>query len=104
MWPVRQDANNNVIGDRNPVAYEYTSSEGWRALPSIPRDGQASTVAWVEGAGLLAWNYDLESALLDESRTWRHLSRVPMPPADRYPESKRAEVGVVAFCGGIAPI
>jgi hypothetical protein len=27
----RQDGNNFVIGDRNPVAYQYTSSGGWVA-------------------------------------------------------------------------
>lgn len=98
----RQDGNNNVIGDRKPVAYQYTSAEGWRELPSVPIDGQASTVVWVEGTGLLAWNYDLQSALLDESGVWRELGGVPMPPSECYPISHPTAVGVVGLCGGIA--
>jgi hypothetical protein len=98
----RQDGNNFIIGDRSPVAYEYTSSNGWRELPSIPIDGQASTVAWVEGTGLLAWNYDLQSALLDESGTWTELDDVPMSPAECYPISHPTTGGIVGLCGGIA--
>jgi hypothetical protein len=98
----RQDGNNNVIGDRSPVAYQFTASEGWRELPSIPIDGQSSTVVWVDGAGLLAWNYDLESALLDESVTWQQLGSVPMCPSECHPESIPTQIGVVGFCGGIA--
>ena len=98
----RQDGNNNVIGDRNPVVYQYSSAEGWRELPSVPIDGQASTVAWVDGAGLLAWNYDLQSALLDESGAWRHLGDVPMPSSECQPISYPAAGGIVGLCGGIA--
>jgi hypothetical protein len=98
----RQDGNNVVIGDRHPVAYQYTPLGGWIELPAPPIDGQSSTVAWVEAAGVLAWNYDLESALLDESGTWRRLGSVPMPPSECSPESKPARIGVVGFCGGIA--
>jgi hypothetical protein len=77
----QQGPNNNIIGDRSPSAYQYTPGEGWSELPDIPINGPASTVAWVEGAGLLAWNYDLESALLDQSGAWRALDRVPMDSA-----------------------
>lgn len=53
---VLQDTNNRIIGESSmPAAYEY-GIDGWRSLPDIPIDGQASTVVWVEGAGLLAWN------------------------------------------------
>lgn len=96
----RQDGNNFIIGDRNPVAYEYTSSEGWRELPSIPIDGQAATVAWIDGTGLLAWNYDLQSALFDESGTWRELGDVPMRPAECYPISYATTGRVVAYVAG----
>lgn len=98
----RQGPNNNVIGDRSPSAYQYTPGEGWSELPDIPIDGQASTVAWVEGAGLLAWNYGLESALLDQSGAWRELDNVPMSPAECYPKSFPTVTGVAGLCGGIA--
>lgn len=98
----RQDGNNNVIGDRSPVAYQYTSAERWRELPWVPIDGQASTVVWVNGAGLLAWNYDLQSALLDETGAWRQLGEVPMPPSECHPNSHPTAGGMVGLCGGIA--
>lgn len=98
----QQGPNNNVIGDRSPSAYQYTPGEGWSELPDIPIDGQASTVAWVKGTGLLAWNYGLESALLDQSGDWRALNSVPMPPAECYPSSFPTATGVAGLCGGIA--
>lgn len=98
----QQGPNNNIIGDREPVAYQYLPDEGWSQLPDIPIDGQASTVAWVEGTGLLAWNYNLESALLDQSGTWRQTGTVPMPPAECYPRSFPTVSGIAGFCGGIA--
>jgi hypothetical protein len=98
----RQDGNNVVAGDRNPVAYQYTPGDGWAELTTVPIDGQSSTVAWADGAGLLAWNYDLESALLDESGTWRQLGEVPMPSSECSPESTPRAGGLVGFCGGIA--
>ena len=98
----RQGPNNNVIGDRNPVAYQYTPGKGWSELPDIPINGQAATVAWVEGTGLLAWNYDLESALLDESGAWRELDNVPMQSAECYPRSFPTVTGIAGVCGGIA--
>jgi hypothetical protein len=98
----RQDGNNVVVGDGNPVAYQYTPSEGWGELTAVPIDGQSSTVAWAEGAGLLAWNYDLESALLDGSGTWRQLGEVPMPSSECSPEARPTASGLVGFCGGIA--
>lgn len=98
----QQDHNNSVIGGRNPVAYQYTPIEGWSQLPDIPIDGQASTVAWVDGAGLLAWNYGLESALLDQSGAWRKLDDVPMPGAECYPKSFPTVAGSAGLCGGIA--
>lgn len=98
----RQDDRNFVIGDRNPVAYQYTPGEGWRELPSIPIDGQASTVTWAEGAGLLAWNYDLQSAVLDDSGTWRQIGEVPMPPSECYPISHSTTTGAIGQCGGVA--
>ena len=98
----RQDGNNSVIGDRNPVAFQYTLSEGWREHSSIPVDGQSSTVVWADGAGLLAWNYDLESALLDQSGIWQGMGNVPMRSSECHPESIQTRIGVFGFCGGIA--
>jgi hypothetical protein len=98
----RQDGNNMVVDDRNPLAFQYTESDGWRELGSVPIDGQSSTVAWADGAGLVAWNYDLQSALLDESGSWEQLGNVPMPPSECSPESKPTASGLVGFCGGIA--
>jgi hypothetical protein len=40
--------------------------------------------------------------LLDESGAWTELGSVPMPSSECYPDSKRAGIGVVGFCGGIA--
>jgi len=99
---VRQDSNNNIVGDsREPVAYEYRA-EVWRELPDVPIDGQAATVAWVDGAGLLAWNYDLESALLAPSGNWESTGTVPMDFSECYPYSYQVESGLVAVCGGLA--
>lgn len=98
----RQDHNNMIIGDPSPVAYAYTDTDGWRQLPSIPIHGQASTVVWVEGTGVLAWNYGLESAVFDQSNTWRGTGEVPMSPSECYPQSDPATIGVVGRCGGIA--
>lgn len=98
----RQDDRNFVIGDRNPVAYQYIPGEGWSELPSIPIDGQASTVVWAEGAGVLAWNYDLQSAVLDDSGTWRQVGEVPMSPSECYPISHSTTNGAIGRCGGVA--
>ena len=98
----QQGRFNDVIGSRLPVVYEYTPGAGWSQLPDIPFDGQASTVAWLEEAGLLAWNYDLKSALLDSSGAWRRLDNVPMRPAECYPHSYPTVGGAAGLCGGIA--
>lgn len=98
----QQGPNNNVIGGRNPVAYQYTNADGWSQLPDLPIDGQASTITWVDRAGLLAWNYDLESALLEPSGSWVELDPVPMDPMECYPQSTSMSSGVVGLCGGIA--
>jgi len=98
----QQGPNNNVIGGRNPVAYQYTDADGWIQLPDVPIDGQASTVTWVDGAGLLAWNYDLESALLEPSGSWVELDAVPMDFMECHPQSVSMATGAVGLCGGIA--
>jgi len=97
-----QDGNNQVIGGRNPVAYQFTADIGWEELPSIPIDGQASTITWVDDAGLLAWNYDQQSAIRDSSGQWRALEDVPMPFSECYPKSVSVNAGAVAQCGGLA--
>jgi hypothetical protein len=84
------------------VAFEYTDASGWKELPSMPIDGQASTVTWVDGAGLLAWNYGLESALLEPSGSWLELDPVPMDFAECYPQSTSIAGGAVGLCGGLA--
>jgi hypothetical protein len=98
-----QGPNNNILGsDPNPNVWEYTSAGVWSELTEIPIHGQASTITWIEDAGLLAWNYDLESALLDQSGEWRGLGRVTMPPAECYPRSQAAGRAAFAYCGGLA--
>jgi hypothetical protein len=97
-----QDTNNRVIGDRNPVVYAYTEAAAWIQLPNISIDGQASTITWVDGVGLLAWNYDQESALLDESGTWRNLDEVPMDFSECLPISVPIDSGAAGHCGGLA--
>lgn len=97
-----QDANNNVIGSRNPVTYQYMAESGWEELGPIPVDGQASTVTWVDNAGLLAWNYDLQSAILDSAGRWRTIDDVPMPLSECYPRSVAVNTGAIAECGGLA--
>lgn len=98
----RQDGNNNIIGERSPLVYQYTQAQGWRQLPNITIDGQSSTVVWVDGIGLLAWNYDLQSARFDETGSWRALGEVPMPPSECGPQSDPTTAGMVGQCGGLA--
>ena len=98
---VRQDSYNNlVVGNREPAVYEYADG-AWSRLPDAPVDGQASTISWVAGAGLLAWNYDLESALLDAGE-WESTETVPMDHQECYPHGFQVEGGVVGACGGLA--
>lgn len=97
-----QGPSNHIIGEREPAAYEYVPGAAWTELPRIPIDGQSATVAWVEGTGLLAWNYGLESAMLDQSGSWRPTGDVPMPPAECNPMSFPTASGIAGICGGIA--
>lgn len=97
-----QDFSNVIIGERAPAVFEYTESSGWHQLLSPPIHGQASTVTWVEGAGLLAWNYDLESAILDDSGSWVSLGPVPMRAQECLPLSVAVPSGAVGYCGGLA--
>lgn len=97
-----KDPTNDIFGEREPAAYEYVPGGGWTELPRVPIDGQSATVAWVEGTGLLAWNYGLESAMLDPSGSWRQTGDVPMPPAECNPRSFRTASGIAGICGGIA--
>jgi hypothetical protein len=97
-----QDYSNQVLGGRSPAVFAYTEDTGWGDLRSIPIDGQASTITWVDDAGLLAWNYDLESALLGENGTWQHLGDVPMDTMECLPFSVQAPGGAVGVCGGLA--
>ncbi|MGB8360675.1 MAG: hypothetical protein WCE80_04680, partial [Acidimicrobiia bacterium] len=98
---VRQDSYNNlVVGNREPVVYEYADGV-WSQLPDAPIDGQASTISWIDGAGLLAWNYDLESALLDAGE-WEPTETVPLDLQECYPRGFDVESGVVGACGGLA--
>jgi hypothetical protein len=98
----RQGPNNDIIGGRNPVVYEYIRGEDWHQIADAPIDGQASTIVWVHGSGLVAWNYDLESALLDESGEWERLGDVPMRFGECYPQSVSTTAGAAASCGGVA--
>ena len=97
-----QDNFNRVIGGRNPAPYAYTDSDGWSQLPLTPIDGQASTITWIDNVGLLAWNYDLESALLDDTGVWRRLDDVPMDSGECLPTSVPIGNGAAGYCGGLA--
>jgi hypothetical protein len=100
---VHQNGNNIIVGEsRQPVAYVLHDGV-WEELPDVPIDGQAATVAWVEDVGLLAWNYELDSALLDEEGNWVSMGRVPMEFSECYPQSRQVDSGVIAlFCGQLA--
>ncbi len=100
---VQQDGNNVIVGEsRHPVAFSYHDGE-WTRMPDVPIDGQAATVAWVEDVGLLAWNYDLKSALMDLDGDWESLGGVPMHFSECYPKSAQVDRGVIAlFCGQLA--
>ncbi|MGA9595416.1 MAG: hypothetical protein WBV06_04630 [Acidimicrobiia bacterium] len=99
---VQLDTQGGIVGGRKPVLYEYTDAGGWSELPTIPIEGLASTITWLDGVGLLAWNYDLESALLDENGTWRKLDNVPMETRECLPTSMPIARGAAGFCGGLA--
>jgi hypothetical protein len=99
---VTQDSYNNVVvGGREPVVYQLRDGV-WSQLPDAPIDGQAATITWVDGLGLLAWNYELDSTLLHEDDMWETLGSVPMDLQECYPVSFQTESGVVAACGGLA--
>jgi hypothetical protein len=100
---VRQNGNNIIVEDnRQPVAYSFQNGT-WEALPDVPIDGQAATVAWVDDVGLLAWNYELDSALLGDSGSWASTGPVPMDFSECYPQSRQVDSGTVAlFCGQLA--
>jgi len=100
---VQQDGNNIIVGEsRHPVAFALQDGV-WDELPQVPIDGQAATVAWVEDVGLLAWNYELDSALLNEDGSWVSTGPVPMEFSECYPQSKQVDSGVIAlFCGQLA--
>lgn len=99
---VNQDGNNIIVGEsRHPVAYGYLDGE-WSRLPDLPIDGQAATVVWVEEVGLLALNYDLESALHHLEGNWDSMGTVPMPFSECLPQTMQVDSGVVVLCGGLA--
>jgi hypothetical protein len=100
---VQQNGNNIIVGEsRQPEAYALRDGV-WEELPDVPIDGQAATVAWVEDVGLLAWNYELDSALLNEDGSWVSTGPVPMEFSECYPHSKQVDSGVIAlFCGQLA--
>lgn len=100
---VQQNGNNIIVGEsRQPVAYGFQDG-AWEKLPDVPIDGQAATVAWVDDVGLLAWNYDLDSALLDGEGNWESMGPVPMEFSECYPQSRQVDSGVIAlFCGQLA--
>lgn len=96
----RQGTSNDIMGRH--VAFEWTAADGWRALPDVPISGQAATVQWLEGRGLLAWNYDNEAALLDASGVWRRIDDVPLDQAECYPQMSSAPDGALGQCEGLA--
>lgn len=100
---VQQNGNNIIVGEsRHPAVYALSDGV-WEELPDAPIDGQAATVAWVEDVGLLAWNYDLDSALLNGDGSWVSTGPVPMEFWECYPQSKQVDSGAIAlFCGQLA--
>jgi hypothetical protein len=95
----RQGDRNDIIGEH--VAFQSTASGGWTTLPPVPISGQASTVHWVDGAGLLAWNYLAEAAVLDDFGAWRRLADAPLDMGECYPQMTGVGGGAVGECGGL---
>ena len=100
----QQDENNQIVDGSH--VFEWAGSDwqsllGTQATDRLPIGGQAATVAWVEGAGLLAWNYDLDWSLM-ASGEWGQVGTVPMDEGECYPITISAPGGAVGLCGGIA--
>lgn len=94
----QQGPLNDISGEHVAFAFE---SGRWVALPDVPISGQASTVQWMDGVGLLALNYLEESAILDESGAWRTMP-VPMDSGECSPAVLAAAGGGVGWCDGLA--
>ncbi len=100
---VMQDDRNWIIGSRFPRVFASTTDGGWTELPEIPIDGQASSIGWVDGFGLVAVNYESQSAVLDDtSGEWRLIDDVPIPFGECYPQMRPVARGVVAVCWTLA--
>lgn len=96
---VAQDSNNNILSaSRFPRLFASATLDAWEELPEVPIDGQATSIGWAEGAGLVAWNYDLDAALLDLNGAWVDLSDVPIDFSECYPRTGSADGGAVGFC------
>lgn len=98
----RQGPLSNIIGDH--VAFQYTHADGWERLPDVPISGQSPTVQWIDGVGLLAWNYDQEAAVLPPGDTakWQRIGDVPMEFGECSPQMSPAPGGALGQCGGLA--
>ncbi len=100
---VRQAGDNVIIGSRFPKVFASTADGGWTELPEIPIDGQASSIGWVDGFGLVAVNYESQSAVLDDtSGEWRLIDDVPISFGECYPQMRPVARGVVAVCSTVA--
>jgi hypothetical protein len=96
---VAQDLNNNIIGlPRWPRLFVSEPGDPWTELASVPIDGQAATIGWVNDLGLLAWNYALEAALWVPGAGWRPLDDVPIPAGECYPSVETTSDGAVGHC------
>lgn len=97
----KQDARNSIEdADPNLVIYELVDG-AWVEVPRPDLHGQAGT-AVATPEGIIAWNYELESAIFD-GRTWSRLPALPGPDSECDPRGAFTAIGLITNgCGGLA--
>ena len=95
-----QEFGNHIVGEPEPVVFELSGDE-WLRVDSPPISGQAA-VAVPTATGYLAWNYNLDLAVLDDTG-WHPAEPLPGPSGECTPDGTWTDVGwVTNGCGGIA--
>lgn len=80
----------------------YTTGTGWDILPDVALNHLASSIVWVEGFGLYAWDYEMRFAHLSGDG-WEYLDDVPLEFSECGPRSHALPGGFMAdFCGQAA--
>lgn len=94
--------NRSETNNARGIAYS-PRTDSWRLIPVYPLVPQASSIAWT-AAGMLAWDYVLLAALYDRAtNSWSAVNRLPLAPAECYPESVTVGKSVFAwYCGQAA--